>query len=141
MLWFAVVVFAGNCVTPFEQEISSTRGHSPSSSMEYASYIEPRSNYREEIRNVIRFNLQRWTFQPISVALKATVGGLLIGSHCCINRYPEIAKILTGVSLGIGASSLAISALLLRADSKLEDLNNRIIQRQQNDIYPAIIQR
>ena len=141
LLYFATTMFTSNCVVPFAQESSSLRGHSQSSSMEYASYIEPRINRQEEIRNIIHFKLQRWTFRPISVALQATVGGLLIGSHCCINRYPEIAKILTGVSLGIGVSSLAINALLLNVDSKLEDLNNRIMQRQQNDIYPAIIQR
>ena len=139
VLLFIAIFFSCNCVTPLPQEPNS-RPRSPSS-MEYASYIEPHISYREEVRNIIRFKLQRWTFQPISVALQATVGGLLIGSQCCINRYPEIAKILTGVSLGIGASSFAINALLLNIDTKLEDLDNRITQRQQNDIYPAIIQR
>ena len=141
LLCFVVTMFTSNCVVPFAQEASSSRGHSQSSSMEYASYIEPHNNYREEVRNIIRFKLQRWTFRPISLALQATAGGFLIGSQCCINRYPEIAKVLTGVSLGISASSFAINALLLNVDFKLEDLNNRTTQRQQNDIYPAIIQR
>ena len=141
LLCFAVTMFTSNCVVPFEQKTPSTRGHSQSSSMEYASYIEPRINRQGEIQNTLRFKLQRWTFRPISLALQATAGGLLIGSQCCINRYPEIAKVLTGVSLGISASSFAINALLLNVDFKLEDLNNRTTQRQQNDIYPAIIQR
>lgn len=141
LLWFAVVVFTSNCVVPFEQEAPLTREQTPSSSMEYASYIDPRINRQGEIRNTFRFKLQSWTFRPISLALQATAGGLLIGSQCCINEYPEIAKILTGVSLGIGASAFAINALLLHVDSKLDDINNRITQRQQNDIYPAIIQR
>jgi len=135
----AITTFTCNCVTPLTQEPNS-RSRTPSS-MEYASYIEPRNNYREEVRNIIRFKLQRWTLQPISVALQATAGGLLIGSQYCIDRYPEIAKILTGVSLGIGISSFAINALLLNIDTRLEDLNNRITQRQQNDIFPPIIQR
>ena len=139
VLLFVATIFTCNCVTPLAQEPNS-RSRTPSS-MEYASYIEPRSNYREEVRNIIRFKLQRWTLQPISVALQATAGGLLIGSQCCINKYPEIAKILTGVSLGIGISSFAINALLLNMDTRLEDLNNRVTQRQQNNIFPPIIQR
>lgn len=141
LLCFAVTMFTGNCVVPFVQDAPSTRGHSQSSSMEYASHIEPRINRQEEIRNTFRFKLQSWTFRPISLALQATASGLLIGSQYCISRCPEIAKVLTGVSLGIGVSSFAINALLLHTDSNLEDLNNRTTQRHQNDIYPAIIQR
>lgn len=139
VLLFIAIFFSCNCATPLTQEPNS-RSRTPSS-MEYASYIEPRNNYREEVRNIIRFKLQRWTLQPISVALQATAGGLLIGSQCCINRYPEIARILTGVSFGIGVSSFAINALLLNMDTRLEDLNNHVTQRQQNDIFPPIIQR
>lgn len=66
--------------------------------------------------------------------------------QCCIDKYPETAKILNGVGLGVSIASFVVNTLLLKIDNKFEEMDNYILQRREEQrretqIYPAIIQK
>lgn len=145
-----------NRVSFRERDVSSVRSSTPTPPppLEYAvPYIPQHYDHTEEFHNesVLCFKLRRWVFQPISVVLQMTAGGLFVGSQCCMDKYPESAKILNGVGLGVSIASFMVNTILLKIDNKLEDMDNYILQRrnntqnipqaQPNGIYPAIIQR
>ena len=145
-------LFESNCVdmrrVSFERDVSSIRSRTPP--LEYATpYIPQHYDHTEEFHNesVVCFKLRRWVFQPISVVLQVTAGGLFIGSQCCMDKYPESAKILNGVGLGVSVASFVVNTLLLKIDNKLEDMDRYIIQRREehernnHDEMPVIIQR
>lgn len=165
LLFFAMIAFNVNCVdmspmrsrTPTgglarsvslerERDVSSIRSRTPP--LEHAAYIPQHYDHTEEFHNesVLCFKLRRWVFQPISVVLQVTAGGFFVGGQCCIDKYPETAKILNGVGLGVSVASFVINTLLLKIDNKLEEMDNYILQRREEQrretqIYPAIIQR
>ncbi len=164
LLFFAIITFNVNCIemsptrshTPtgglarnvsFERDVSSIRSRTPP--MEHAAYIPQHYDHTEEFHNesVLCFKLRRWVFQPISVVLQVTAGGFFVGGQCCIDKYPETAKILNGVGLGVSVASFVINTLLLKIDNKLEEMDNYILQRREEqeranrNIIPAIIQR
>lgn len=165
LLFFATIAFNVNCVdmsptrsrTPTgglarnvslerERDVSSIRSRTPP--LEHASYIPQHYDHTEEFHNesVLCFKLRRWVFQPISVVLQVTAGGFFVGGQCCIDKYPETAKILNGVGLGVSVASFVVNTLLLKIDNKLEEMDNYILQRREEQrretqIYPAIIQR
>lgn len=140
-----------NRVSFGERDVSSIRSRTPPPPpLEYATpYIPQHYDHTEEFHNesVICFKLRRWVFQPISVVLQVTAGGLFVGSQCCMDKYPESAKILNGVGLGISVASFVVNTLLLKIDNKLEDMDRYIIQRREeqernnHNAIPAIIQR
>lgn len=130
-----------------ERDVSSIRSRTPP--LEHAAYIPQHYDHTEEFHNesVLCFKLRRWVFQPISVVLQVTAGGFFVGGQCCIDKYPETAKILNGVGLGVSVASFVINTLLLKIDNKLEEMDNYILQRREEqeranrNIIPAIIQR
>ena len=143
---------------PYDRrDISSIRSTTPPPNIsrpmtpttEYATpYIPQHYDHTEEFHNesVVCFKMRRWIFQPISVLLQVTAGGLFVGSQCCMDKYPETAKVLNGVGLGVSVASFIVNTLLLKIDNKLEDMDRYILERralqaQSNSIYPAIIQR
>ena len=139
---------------PSLSDLSSRGSRTPPPTLEYAvPYIPQHYDHTDEFHNesVLCFKLRRWVFQPISVVLQMTAGGLFVGSQCCMDKYPESAKILNGVGLGVSVASFMVNTILLKIDNKLEDMDNYILQRRQdmqnipqaqhNDIYPSIIQR
>lgn len=116
--------------------------------LEYAiPYIPRHYDHSKEfhLESVFCFKVRRWVLQPISVALQVTAGGLFVSSQCCMDKHPEIAKILNGVGLGISVSSFVVNTLLLKIDNRLEDLDKYIMERREtqngDNIHPAIIQR
>lgn len=131
-----------------ERDVTSIRSRSPS--VEYATpYIPQHYDHTEEFHNesVLCFKLRRWVFQPVSVVLQVTAAGLFVGGQCCIDKYPETAKILNGVGIGVSVGAFVINALLLRIDNKLEEMDRYIMQRRdaqdriERRAIPAIIQR
>ena len=130
----------------FERDVSSVRSRTPSP--EHAAYIPQHYDHTEEFHNesVLCFKLRRWVFQPISVVLQVTAGGFFVGGQCCIDAHPETAKILNGVGLGVSIASFVVNTLLLKIDNKLEETDNYILQRREEQIresrnaYPAFIQ-
>lgn len=158
---FLFVMFDGNCVdinrVSFERDVSSIRSRSSSLDrvrpytppLEHAAYIPQHYDHTEEFHNesVLCFKLRRWVFQPVSVVLQVTAGGLFVGGQCCIDKYPETAKILNGIGLGVSVATFVINTLLLKIDNKLEEMDNYILQRREEqeranrNIVPAIIQR
>lgn len=152
LLCLVIITFVCNCIDmgnmPFERESSSTRSSTPPPAIEYATYIQQRHDSTEEIQNkrILRLQMCRWAFQPISIVFQITAGSFFIGSLCYIDKYPETAKILNGVGLGVTVASFVINTLLLKIDNKLEEMDNYILQRREEQrreaqIYPAIIQR
>ena len=163
VLLIMIIIIEANCVdmrnVSFERDATSTRPHTPTRDvssirsrtppLEYAAYIPQHYDHTEEFHNesVLCFKLRRWVFQPVSVVLQVTAGGLFVGGQCCIDKYPETAKILNGVGLGVSVASFVINTLLLKIDNKLEEMDNYILQRREEqeranrNIIPAIIQR
>ncbi len=146
------MLFDVNCVdmsrVSFERDVTSIRSRSPS--VEYATpYIPQHYDHTEEFHteSVLCFKLRRWVFQPVSVVLQVTAAGLFVGGQCCIDKYPETAKILNGVGIGVSVGAFVINALLLRIDNKLEEMDRYILQRRdaqdriERRAIPAIIQR
>lgn len=136
--------------TPPIDRINVNRMMTRSPSIEYATpYIPQHYDHSEEFHNesVVCFKLRRWVFQPISVVLQVTAGGLFVGSQCCMDNYPESAKILNGIGLGVSVASFIVNTLLLKIDNKLEDMDKYILQRREEqernnrNMIPAIIQR
>jgi hypothetical protein len=86
-------------------------------------------------------------FQPVSVIFQVTAAGLFVGGQCCIDKYPETAKILNGVGIGMSVGAFVINTLLMRIDNKLEEMDRYIMQRRdaqarlEHRAIPAIIQR
>jgi len=122
----------------------------PPPPLEYATpYIPQHHDFSEEFHNesLLCFKLRRWVFQPVSVILQVTAGGLIVGGQCCIDKYPETAKILNGAGLGVSVASFVINTLLLKIDNKLEEMDRYIIERREEidrnnrNIIPTIIQR
>ena len=152
LLCLLLVTFFGDCVdmsrVSFERErdVSSMRSRTPP--LEHA-YIPQHYDHTEEFHNesVLCFKLRRWVFQPISVVLQVTAGGFFVGGQCCIDKYPETAKILNGIGLGVGVASFVVNTLLLKIGNKLEEMDNYILQRREEQerenrrMIPAIIQR
>ena len=158
-----IMMLEGNCVdmrnVSFEGDISSTRSHTPTRDvpsirsrtppLEYAAYIPQHYDHTEEFHNesVLCFKLRRWVFQPLSVTLQVTAGGLFVGGQCCIDKYPETAKILNGVGLGVSVASFVVNTMLLKIDNKLEEMDRYIMERREAQdrenrrMIPAIIQR
>lgn len=124
-----------NCVemrnVSFERDVSSIRSRTPP--LEYTSYIPQHYDHTEEFHreSVLCFKMRRWVFQPLSVTLQVTAGGLFVGGQCCIDKYPETAKILNGVGLGVSVASFIINTLLLKIDNKLEEMDRYIIERRE----------
>ncbi len=134
--------------TPPLEQMTSVRSRTPT--LEYAMpYIPQHHDFSEEFHNesLLCFKMRRWVFQPLSVTLQITAGGLLVGGQCCIDKYPETAKILNGAGLGVSIASFVVNTLLLKIDNKLEEMERYIIQRREeqdrnnHNIIPAIIQR
>lgn len=134
--------------TPPLDHITSLRPRTPP--IEYAMpYIPQHHDFSEEFHNesLLCFKLRRWVFQPVSVALQVTAGGLFVGGQCCIDKYPETAKILNGVGLGVSVASFVVNTMLLKIDNKLEEMDRYIIERREAQdrenrrMIPAIIQR
>lgn len=134
--------------TPPLEQMTSVRSHTPT--LEYAMpYIPQHYDHTEEFHNesVLCFKMRRWVFQPLSVTLQITAGGLLVGGQCCIDKYPETAKILNGAGLGVSIASFVVNTLLLKIDNKLEEMDRYIIERREEidrnnrNIIPTIIQR
>lgn len=134
--------------TPPLEQMNSARTRTPT--LEYAMpYIPQHYDHTEEFHNesVLCFKMRRWVFQPLSVTLQVTAGGLFVGGQCCIDKYPETAKILNGVGLGVSVASFVVNTLLLKIDNKLEEMDRYIIQRREEQdrenrrMIPAIIQR
>jgi len=130
---------------PLEQSI---RSRTPT--LEYAMpYIPQHYDHTEEFHaeSVLCFKMRRWVFQPLSVTLQVTAGGLFVGGQCCIDKYPETAKILNGIGLGVSVASFVVNTLLLKIDNKLEEMDRYILQRREeqdrnnHNMIPAIIQR
>lgn len=173
LLCLALITFSCNCVdmsrVSFEQDraesslrterdVSSVRSHSPTLDnisrsrtppLERAWYIPRHYDLTEEFHNdsVLCFKLRRWVFQPVSVVLQVTAGGLFAASQCCMDTHPEAAKTLGGVGLGVTVASFITNTLLLKIDNKLEEMDNYILQRREEQdrenrrMIPAIIQR
>ena len=162
-----LTLFESNCVemhnVSFERDVSSIRSRTPSvgqlatnntrprtPTLEYAApYIPQHYDHTEEFHNesVLCFKMRRWVFQPLSVTLQVAAGGLFVGGQCCIDNYPETAKILNGVGLGISVASFVVNTLLLKIDNKLEEMDRYIIERREEQerenrrMIPSIIQR
>ena len=166
LLFFATIAFNVDCVdmsptrsrTPTgglarsvflerERDVSSVRSRTPP--LEHASYIPQHYDHTEEFHNdsVLCFKLRRWVFQPVSVVLQVTAGGLFAASQCCMDKHPDAAKTLGGVGLGVTVASFITNTLLLKIDNKLEEMDNYILQRREEQdrenrrMIPAIIQR
>ena len=135
----------------FERDVSSIRSHSPTPAVDYAvpAYIPQHYDHTDEFHNesVLCFKLRRWVFQPVSVIFQVTAAGLFVGGQCCIDKYPETAKILNGVGIGMSVGAFVINTLLMRIDNKLEEMDRYIMQRRdaqdrlEHRAIPAIIQR
>ena len=133
--------------TPSLERENSIRSQTPP--LERAWYIPRHYDLTEEFHNdsVLCFKLRRWVFQPVSVVLQVTAGGLFAASQCCMDKHPETAKTLGGVGLGVTVASFIINTLLLKIDNKLEEMDNYILQRREEQerenrrMIPAIIQR
>lgn len=123
-----------NCVemrnVSFERDVSSIRSRTPP--LEHA-YIPQHYDHTDEFHreSVLCFKMRRWVFQPLSVTLQVTAGGLFVGGQCCIDKYPETAKILNGVGLGVSVASFVVNTLLLKIDNKLEEMDRYIIERRE----------
>ncbi len=135
----------------FERDVSSVRSRSPTPAVDYAvpAYIPQHYDHTDEFHNesVLCFKLRRWVFQPVSVIFQVTAAGLFVGGQCCIDNYPETAKILNGVGIGMSVGAFVINTLLMRIDNKLEEMDMYIMQRRdaqdriERRAIPAIIQR
>lgn len=107
---------------------------SPTSpSGEHVAYIPQHYDHTEEFHreSVCCFRLRRWFFQPLSVVLQLTAGGLVAGGQYCMENSPETARILNGVGLGVGVAAFVVNTLLLKIDNKLEDMDNYIMQHRE----------
>ncbi len=152
LLCLILITFACNCAdmsrVPFERERDVSPTRSPTPPLDHA-YIPQHYDHTEEFHNesVLCFKLRRWVFQPISVVLQVTAGGFFVGGQCCIDAHPETAKILNGVGLGVSIASFAVNTLLLKIDNKLEEMDNYILQRREEQertnrrTIPVIIHR
>ncbi len=85
--------------------------------------------------------LRRCVFQSMGVVLQVTAVGLFGGGQCCIEEYPEAAKLLSSVGLGVGIASFIINMLSLKVDNELDKYILQQREYSNRNTGPVIIQR
>ena len=95
-------------------------------------YIPQHYDVTEDLHRESRccFCAARWLLQPLAVA-SPLISSVFVGfGEYYVKDNPNAAQILNGIGLGFGVVGFISSTLLIKVNTKLENIDNYILSQQ-----------